>query len=122
MAVSPTQLTLKQLRKEGWTCAIVEHWNSFAKIRQDLFGFGDILAIPDPSFKEGKPLIIQCSTLSNIPARRNKIALSPLAKLWKNFGWIEVWGWSLIKKKWAAKIFTPVWSNDKVEWIQRECL
>jgi hypothetical protein len=41
MATSPTQLSLKKLREEGYTVAVVEHWNSFARIRQDLFGFID---------------------------------------------------------------------------------
>lgn len=36
------------LRKKGYTVAKVERWNVFAHIRQDLFGFADILAIhPD---------------------------------------------------------------------------
>ena len=45
MATSPTQLSLKKLREEGYTVAVVEHWNSFARIRQDLFGFIDLLAL-----------------------------------------------------------------------------
>lgn len=40
---SPTQRTLKHLRDEGWTAAIVEHWNPFAHIRQDLAGWIDVL-------------------------------------------------------------------------------
>ena len=47
MAISPTQRTLKRLReKEEYPLVtIVERWNAFAKIRQDLFGIIDILAI-----------------------------------------------------------------------------
>ena len=45
MATSPTQLSLKKLREEGYIVAVVEHWNSFARIRQDLFGFIDLLAL-----------------------------------------------------------------------------
>ena len=42
----PTQRTLARLRQEGaLEVAIVEHWNPHARIRQDLFGFIDILAI-----------------------------------------------------------------------------
>jgi hypothetical protein len=50
--MTPTQRTMKALRKKGFTCAIVEKWNPYAKrgpeafgIRQDLFGFIDILAL-----------------------------------------------------------------------------
>ena len=46
MATSPTQLSLKKLREEGYiTIQVVEYWNSFARRRIDLFGFIDILAI-----------------------------------------------------------------------------
>ena len=43
MKTSPMQRSLKHLRDAGWTCAIVEHWNLHAKIRQDLFGFGELV-------------------------------------------------------------------------------
>ena len=33
------------MERDGWTCAVVERWNSFAKVRQDLFGFIDLVAI-----------------------------------------------------------------------------
>ena len=54
--LSPTQRTIRELRKRGCKCAVVEKWNSFAArpgggghpgIRQDLFGIIDILAL-DP--------------------------------------------------------------------------
>ena len=47
MAETPTQRTIRELRKMGRRCAIVEKWNSHAKIRQDLFGVIDVLAL-DP--------------------------------------------------------------------------
>lgn len=45
MASKPTQRSLKLLRDSGYRVAIVEHWNSFVKRRQDLFGFADLFAI-----------------------------------------------------------------------------
>lgn len=42
---SPTQRTLAALRKLGYLAAVVEKWNHGAHIRQDLFGFIDVLAI-----------------------------------------------------------------------------
>ena len=42
---SPTQRSLKHLRDAGYTVAVVERWNPHARIRQDLFGIFDLLAI-----------------------------------------------------------------------------
>jgi len=100
MSTSPTQLSLKKLRGEGWTTWIVEHWNSFAKIRQDLFGFADIIAI-----REGlPPILVQCTTTSNMSARVAKIEANPIAPIWGSFGRIEVWGWKKVKGKWEVKM------------------
>ena len=67
MANSPTQLSLKKLRQEGYTVAIVEHWNAFARIRQDLFGFIDLLAL-----KDKEVLAVQTTSASNMSARAKK--------------------------------------------------
>jgi hypothetical protein len=43
---SPTRRSLEHLRKAGAELvAVVERWNPHAKIRQDLFGVVDVLAI-----------------------------------------------------------------------------
>jgi hypothetical protein len=44
---SPTQRSLKHMRSLGYVCAIVEKWNPHARIRQDMFGFIDIVCIKD---------------------------------------------------------------------------
>ena len=41
------ELSLEMLRNEGWQCQKVEHWNAFARRRQDLFGFIDILCMSE---------------------------------------------------------------------------
>jgi hypothetical protein len=43
--MTPTQRSLEYLREQGYLCAIVEKWNPHARIRQDLWGWCDILAI-----------------------------------------------------------------------------
>ena len=43
--MTPTQRTLKALRDQGMTAAVVERWNAYAGIRQDLFGIIDIVAL-----------------------------------------------------------------------------
>lgn len=42
---SPTQRSLEHMRKLGFVCAIVEKWNPHARIRQDMFGFIDVLCV-----------------------------------------------------------------------------
>ena len=41
---SPTQRTLKRLRDLGYLAEVVERWNPHAKVRNDLFGFGDVMS------------------------------------------------------------------------------
>lgn len=77
MKTSPTQRSLKLLRQEGWTCAVVERWNQFAKIRQDLFGFIDILA-----FKGDTVLAVQSTSGDNVSKRIAKIRSTQAATLW----------------------------------------
>ena len=71
MAMSPTQLTLRHLRDvEGWPLvAIVEHWNPHARIRQDLFGFVDVLAVGPRGV-----LAVQTTSATNVASRMRKIA------------------------------------------------
>lgn len=44
---SPTQRSLAHLRSLGYRVAVVERWNPHARIRQDLFGVLDLLAVRD---------------------------------------------------------------------------
>lgn len=96
---SPTQRSLKLLRGEGYVAQVVEHFNIFAHIRQDLWGFIDILAM-----KAGEQglLGVQTTSSSNSAARVTKIKGIPEHKLWLASGnRICVHGWS--KKGKAGK-------------------
>lgn len=77
MKTSPTQRSLKQLREQGFFCAITERWNSYAKVRQDLFGFVDVLG-----FRGDIVVAVQTTSGSNVSARLDKIREIPAAKLW----------------------------------------
>jgi hypothetical protein len=77
MKTSPTQRSLKLLRDEGWTVAITERWNQFARIKQDLFGFIDLLAI-----KGDVTMAVQTTSGSNVSARINKIRALQAAAIW----------------------------------------
>lgn len=88
--MSPTQRSLAHLKQLGYQARIVEKWNPFAHVRQDLFG-GDILAL-----KCGEPvLVVQATTGTNHAARREKLAAAGFVDLWKGAGArLEVWSWA----------------------------
>jgi hypothetical protein len=91
--VSPTELSLREAKKRGWTCAIVERWNPYAKIRQDLFGIIDILCLTSNGV-----VGIQATSYSNISSRVNKIADCPHLPMLRTAGvLIHVWGWRKVK-------------------------
>ena len=86
--MTPTQRSLAYLRDEGYLVAIVEHWNPFARIRQDLFGFIDLLAI-----RRDETLAVQV-TASGVSSRVKKIEASPHLGKVREAGWkIFVHGW-----------------------------
>ena len=101
MATSPTQLSIKYLKDQGYTVAIVEHYNYFAKIRQDLFGFIDIIAL-----KGKETLAIQTTTATNMSARITKISNNEYVGAVRDAGWtIHVHGWHQDdKRKWHCKV------------------
>ena len=49
------------LRDQGYKVWITEHWNPWARIRQDLFGCIDLLAIGN-----GETLAVQTTSRSNV--------------------------------------------------------
>ena len=87
---SPTARSLDSLRKQGMTVATVERWNAFAKIRQDVYGWMDLLAM------DGKAIYgIQVTSDTNRSARREKILAEPRAKKWVESGGkilLHTWG------------------------------
>jgi Holliday junction resolvase-like predicted endonuclease len=96
MATSPTQLSLKHFRKQGYECQVVEHWNQWARVRQDLFGVIDIVAM-----RNGELAGVQTTSQTNHSARRNKILDSDLAKIWIQSG---------------AKLFLQSWKKPANRW------
>lgn len=98
---SPTQRSLEKLRDAGYTCAVLEHWNAFARRRIDAFGFVDILALRDNEI-----LAVQTTSATNVSARVRKITdHENIAAVRKAGIRVEVWGW--VKRKngrWEVKI------------------
>lgn len=88
--ITPTQRSLKYLREDGWLAEVTERWNPHARIRQDLLGFIDIIAI-----RGGETLAVQTTTGSNAAARVRKIGESPNVAAVRAAGWtIHVHAWS----------------------------
>ncbi len=89
--LSPTMRSLAKLRKDGYLCQVVEHWNQWARVRQDLFGFIDILAIRD-----GEILAVQACIRADISTRARKIADHENVGAVRKAGIrIEVHGWGV---------------------------
>ncbi len=85
---SPTQRSLQFLRDQGYLVAVVERWNPHARLRQDLFGWIDLLAIRD-----GETLAVQ-TTASAVAARVKKITEAASLPTIRKAGWrIFVHGW-----------------------------
>lgn len=91
--MTPTQLSLRHLRAEGWSLVeVVEHWNPHARIRQDLFGFIDLIAV-----RRDMTLAVQTTTVDNVSTRVRKIAEHP------NIGAVREAGWQVMVHGWAKK-------------------
>ena len=98
--MSPTQRSLKLLREQGYSVWIVEHWNHFARIRQDLFGCIDLLAIG-----HGETLAVQTTSRSNVAARQKKIVENEYYPEMIRSGWkVHLHGWGRLKDGWQVKI------------------
>jgi hypothetical protein len=100
MADSPTKRSLKLMRDQGYLCEVTERWNPFAKIRQDLYNFVDILCI-----KDGKTVAVQTTSYSNMSARIKKIKELDTYPIVRSAGWeIVVHGWKKDKSgKWMVR-------------------
>ena len=87
--MSPTQRTLRHLRATGYPLVqVVERWNPRAKVRQDLFGIVDVLAV-------GSDIVgVQATSGSNVAKRVAKLTASEALPLLRKAGIrILVHGW-----------------------------
>lgn len=90
MPASPTQRTLQHLRKAGYPLVqVVEKWNPHARVRQDLFGIIDVLAVGPDGI-----LAVQCTSADNVPSRLTKLRASAALEVLKSAGIaVHVHGW-----------------------------
>ena len=98
MTLSPTQLTLRHLRDEGWPLVeVTEKWNPHAGIRQDLFGFIDVLAVGPQGV-----LAVQATSADNVASRIRKITDHPNLGAVREAGIaIHVYGWKKVAGRWT---------------------
>jgi len=106
------------LRDSGWLVAVVERWNPHARLRQDLFGFGDLLAV-----KGNLVALIQTTSGSNVSARIAKIRANPSAAIWLGMGnenrRIVVHGWRKAgprgkRKTWQCRM-VRLWPSGEAD-------
>ena len=96
---SPTQRTIDLLRLRGYPLVqVVEHWNPFARVRQDLFGVLDVLAV-------GQDIIgVQTTSGSNTAARVRKLEQSEALPVLKAAGVrVVVHGWCKLQGRWKLR-------------------
>lgn len=101
---SPSSRSLEYLRKQGNIAQVVERWNPYARVRLDLFGFIDIVAVDSVN----KEIIgVQTTSTGNMRSRVSKILSIPEAREWLiSGGRILVHGWSKRGKAGTRKLWT----------------
>lgn len=128
---SPTARTLQELRECGYTAQVVERYNAFARVRQDLFGCIDIVAMPPANYRLDLIIGIQCCAGSSHAAHRDKIMLETRLVDWIRCGGsFELWSWSKAgkrgeRKEWTKRVErftisgTAVISVDNIEFCEK---
>lgn len=99
---SPTQRAKADMKKLGWTHQVVEHWNAFAKVRQDLFGVIDIVVLTETGI-----LGVQVTSGAHHAERREKALESLKLALWlKSGGRFEIWSYAQRGDRGKRKLWT----------------
>jgi hypothetical protein len=107
--MSPTARSLAWLRAQGFLPAVVEKWNPGARVRQDLFGFLDIIAL-----RPGRPglLGVQVTTVAHQADRMKKARACAAYPLWMASNDFVVHGWAKRGPRGQRKVWTLVEVRD----------
>lgn len=121
-STSPTARTLAECRKRKLIVQVVERYNPHARVRVDLFGVIDLVAIvPGPVAAEHRIetptgpvarwpagiLGIQACAGASHADRRDKILAEPRARAWVYAGGqLELWSWAKQGARGKAKRWT----------------
>jgi hypothetical protein len=88
------------LESSGYLVAKTEHWNAFARRRQDLFGVFDYVAV-----KADEIAGVQVTSRGNMAARRKKIKKSEVYTPWLAAGGVILLiGYDKKKGRYRSKI------------------
>ena len=99
--MTPTSLSLRLLRQEGFTATVCESWIPHANLRRDLFGFGDIIGAHP---RERRILLVQATSAGHVADRLAKARAIPELTCWlRSGGEFEVWGWRLVDGRWQVR-------------------
>ena len=120
--MTPTQRTLAEIRKLVDHVAIVEKWNSHCRIRQDLFGFADLISF------DREDVHLWQVTAGAVAARVAKIKELDVAKHWTASTHRELFvvGWRKLKPrgikvaKWHPRIVSLRWVPQTESWAEHE--
>lgn len=111
---SPTARTLEELRKRGWLAQVVEKYNSFCKVRIDLFSCIDILCLDH----NNEMMAIQACAGDSHAARCEKSMAEPkLARYLHHGRRFQVWSWAKkggrgMVKKWECRVEELILAPD----------
>lgn len=100
--MTPTQRTLAYLRKLGHTAVVVERWNPHAHIRQDLFGFIDVLSV-----NGSKVCGWQATSGDHVAHRLEKMAGHPNFPAVSEAISLFVIGWRKVGERGKRKLWEP---------------
>lgn len=110
--------TLEMLRAAGFQAQIVERFNRFAGVRQDLFGVIDIVAVPIPGTDAATatPGIwgIQCTTADHLADHRKKALAEPRLAVWLSAaagGRFALVSWSKRGERGKRKLWEHRWEE-----------
>ena len=98
---SPTARSLALLRRRGFIACPVERWIARAGVRQDAFGFADVLAAHP---RERAILLVQATTAAHVSHRLAKARARPELAAWLRAGGrFSVWGWARRNCRWHVR-------------------
>jgi len=113
---TPFSRSKEVLEGEGYHFARVEHWNSFARKRQDLGGFADALCWKP---EETGVLAINATTNENLSHHKDKYQGNQKLIDWiKARNRFEIWCWAKMGPRGKRKLWTlkrvPVTAEELV--------
>lgn len=107
MATKSIQRSIATLKGAGYTVGIVEKFNHFVKIRQDLYGFIDLIAFHP---EKNEVLAIQACSNSggDVSAHVNKLVVMDVVQKWvrQPMRRLEIWGWAKQGERGKRKLWT----------------